>query len=71
MVVQYADSENSAEKGPPNQSKGLAFRKDAPVWYLYLEDAEREASEKSDLWKTGLDSLLIFVSAHSEGSAGL
>ena len=37
------------------------FRRRARVWALYLEDAEREAREIVDIWRTGLDSLLIFV----------
>jgi hypothetical protein len=40
----------------------LEFRSEARIWDLYLEDAEREAKERVELWKTGLDSLLIFVS---------
>jgi hypothetical protein len=39
----------------------LEFRRKARVWALYLEDAEREAREIVDVWRTGLDSLLIFV----------
>lgn len=39
----------------------LEFRRKARVWALYLEDAEREAREIVDIWRTGLDSLLIFV----------
>jgi hypothetical protein len=27
-----------------------------------MDDAEREAKDRVDLWTTGLDSLLIFVS---------
>ncbi|RXW24835.1 hypothetical protein EST38_g993 [Candolleomyces aberdarensis] len=46
--------------------KDLEFRADAKIWCLYLEDAERVAKEKAELWKTGLDSLLIFVSTASE-----
>ncbi|RXW12140.1 hypothetical protein EST38_g13714 [Candolleomyces aberdarensis] len=59
----YANDESNAEQGPPvsNTSEELAFRKDAHVWYLYLEDAEREANEKAEQWKSGLDSLLIFA----------
>ncbi|RXW12431.1 hypothetical protein EST38_g13423 [Candolleomyces aberdarensis] len=37
------------------------FRRRARVWAFYLEDAEREARERVDIWRTGLDSLLIFV----------
>ncbi|RXW17899.1 hypothetical protein EST38_g7957 [Candolleomyces aberdarensis] len=55
-------NQNNAKNGPSNKNEPpLDFRKDAHVWYLYLEDAEREASEKADQWKTGLDSLLIFA----------
>ncbi|KAJ2933129.1 hypothetical protein H1R20_g3973, partial [Candolleomyces eurysporus] len=59
----YANDESNAEQGPrdSNTSEELAFRKDAHVWYLYLEDAEREANEKAEQWKSGLDSLLIFA----------
>ncbi|KAJ2923275.1 hypothetical protein H1R20_g13820, partial [Candolleomyces eurysporus] len=39
----------------------LEFRRRARVWALYLEDAEREAREIVDIWRTSLDSLLIFV----------
>jgi uncharacterized membrane protein len=35
---------------------------DAQIWHLYLEDAERKAKDKVELWRTSLDSLLIFVS---------
>ncbi|RXW15918.1 hypothetical protein EST38_g9939 [Candolleomyces aberdarensis] len=41
--------------------KDLEFRSDAKIWYLYLEDAEREAKDRMELWKTSLDSLLIFA----------
>jgi hypothetical protein len=52
--------------GPKNEDNSdIDFRTDADLWSIYLEDAEREASEKSELWKAGLDSLLIFVSAYS------
>jgi hypothetical protein len=43
-------------------TKPADYRLDAQVWHLYLEDAEREAKERVELWKTNLDSLLIFVS---------
>ncbi|RXW11404.1 hypothetical protein EST38_g14451, partial [Candolleomyces aberdarensis] len=39
----------------------LEFRPEARIWYLYLEDAEQEAKDRVELWKTGLDSLLIFA----------
>ncbi|KAJ2913676.1 hypothetical protein MD484_g6737, partial [Candolleomyces efflorescens] len=37
------------------------FRSNAKIWHLYLEDAEREAKDRVELWKTSLDSLLIFA----------
>ena len=43
------------------RDKPLEFRRKARIWSLYLEDAEREARERVDIWRTGLDSLLIFV----------
>jgi hypothetical protein len=57
------DSDDSDNEGDENNDE-IQFTRDANVWYLYLEDAEREASEKAELWKTGLDSLLIFVSVY-------
>ncbi|KAF9002326.1 armadillo-type protein [Cyathus striatus] len=40
---------------------GKQFKPDAKIWELYLKDAEEEAKERAELWKTGLDSLLIFA----------
>ncbi|RXW12735.1 hypothetical protein EST38_g13119 [Candolleomyces aberdarensis] len=47
--------------GEQTAKGGLEFRSDARIWHLYLEDAEREAKERVELWKTSLDSLLIFA----------
>ncbi|KAJ2923558.1 hypothetical protein H1R20_g13540, partial [Candolleomyces eurysporus] len=47
--------------GEQKTKGGLEFRSDARIWHLYLEDAEREAKENVELWKTSLDSLLIFA----------
>jgi len=47
-----------AERKPSLQDE---FQPEAKVWHVYLEDAEREAKEQAEVWKTGLDSLLIFV----------
>jgi hypothetical protein len=47
-----------------SKEKPLEFRSDAKIWQLYLEDAEREAKDRMELWKTSLDSLLIFVSCY-------
>lgn len=45
--------------------KPIEFRSEARVWSLYLEDAEEEAKERAEIWRTGLDSLLIFVSSRN------
>ncbi|KAF8981826.1 hypothetical protein BDQ17DRAFT_1438201 [Cyathus striatus] len=37
------------------------FKPDAKIWELYLTDAEEEARETAEVWKNGLDSLLIFA----------
>ncbi|KAF9002369.1 armadillo-type protein [Cyathus striatus] len=37
------------------------FKPDAKIWELYLKDAEEEAKENAEVWKNGLDSLLIFA----------
>lgn len=37
-------------------------RSNAKIWSLYLMEAEKEAKERAELWKTGLESLLVFVS---------
>ncbi|KAF6751131.1 hypothetical protein DFP72DRAFT_499481 [Ephemerocybe angulata] len=42
-------------------AKTLDFRLDAQAWHLYLVEAEREAKERAELWRTGLDSVLIFA----------
>ncbi|KAJ3508589.1 hypothetical protein NMY22_g16561 [Coprinellus aureogranulatus] len=39
----------------------IEFRQDSRIWDLYLEGAEREAKERAEIWRTGLDSLLIFA----------
>ncbi|KAF5313497.1 hypothetical protein D9611_008546 [Ephemerocybe angulata] len=39
----------------------LDFRLDAQAWHLYLVEAEREAKGRAELWRTGLDSVLIFA----------
>jgi hypothetical protein len=55
----------------PNETHGgwqettVTPLEDARIWYLYLEDAESEAKDRMELWKTSLDSLLIFVSLAS------
>ncbi|KAG2002248.1 hypothetical protein CC2G_004451 [Coprinopsis cinerea AmutBmut pab1-1] len=37
------------------------FRRDARIWGLYLKEAGEEAKEQVELWKTGLESLLLFA----------
>ncbi|KAF5324867.1 hypothetical protein D9611_004420 [Ephemerocybe angulata] len=37
------------------------FKIDAKIWHVYLEDAEKVAREQAELWRTGLESLLIFA----------
>ncbi|KAF8993220.1 hypothetical protein BDQ17DRAFT_1253107 [Cyathus striatus] len=58
-------STTSPKQDPsPNISKSgfnTSFRTDAKIWELYLDDAERVAKERVELWKTWLDSLLIFA----------
>lgn len=60
------DGDGTTEAGQP-MKKALDFRSDAKIWCLYLEEAERQAKDRMELWKTGLDSLLIFVSVPSSG----
>ena len=36
---------------------------DADIWSLYLKETEADDKEKVELWKTGLESLLLFVSS--------
>ncbi|TEB18939.1 hypothetical protein FA13DRAFT_511499 [Coprinellus micaceus] len=47
--------------GEHNAIEELDFRPDAKVWHLYLVEAEREAKERAELWRTGLDAVLIFA----------
>ncbi|KAF6764919.1 armadillo-type protein [Ephemerocybe angulata] len=50
------------EPNPEAQDpKARSFRHDAKIWHVYLEDAEKEAREQAELWRTGLESLLIFA----------
>ncbi|KAF9456710.1 armadillo-type protein [Collybia nuda] len=37
------------------------LRPDAKIWSLYLTKAEEKARQQAELWKTGLESLLIFA----------
>lgn len=44
--------------GGNDEIEELDFRPDAKVWHLYLVEAEREAKERAELWRTGLDAVL-------------
>ncbi|KAH6899542.1 hypothetical protein BKA70DRAFT_1526826 [Coprinopsis sp. MPI-PUGE-AT-0042] len=37
------------------------FQPDAKIWSLYLKDANDQAKAQTELWKTGLESLLLFA----------
>jgi hypothetical protein len=48
---------------PKNDSPYAAhYGPDALIWSLYLKETEAEDRELVQLWQTGLDSLLVFVS---------
>lgn len=64
-------NDNQAEKGasPPSDDENLEifegkeeFRRNAKSWAIYLEEAGEHAKEQAEVWKTGLESLLLFVS---------
>ena len=56
-----------AERGPhrdpvaPERQTREGFRHNAKAWALYLQEAEGNARDQVEVWKTGLESLLIFV----------
>lgn len=55
-AIQVLTKERKKSKLKPTE-----FREDAKIWQVYLEEAEEKANDKAELWRTGLDSLLIFV----------
>ncbi|KAH6877422.1 hypothetical protein BKA70DRAFT_1346389 [Coprinopsis sp. MPI-PUGE-AT-0042] len=59
----YAESTASdSEKNEPNEE----FSHNAKSWGDYLQEAEENAKDQAEVWKTGLESLLIFVSSECE-----
>ncbi|KAK7459677.1 hypothetical protein VKT23_009658 [Stygiomarasmius scandens] len=57
-VVATASPENDTPASKREDSKP---RNDAKIWSLYLKDAEEVARQRAELWKTGLDNLLLFA----------
>jgi len=52
----------SAETSKPPEDPYVKYsRTDAKVWSLYMTETEAEDKELVQSWKTGLDSLLVFV----------
>ncbi|KAF9457675.1 armadillo-type protein [Collybia nuda] len=51
--VDETDGSNDIENDKP--------RSDAKIWSLYLAEAEEEAKQQAELWKTDLESLLLFA----------
>jgi hypothetical protein len=45
-----------------NSHYAAHYGPDALIWSLYLKETEAEDRELVQLWQTGLDSLLVFVS---------
>ncbi|KAH6903201.1 hypothetical protein BKA70DRAFT_603281 [Coprinopsis sp. MPI-PUGE-AT-0042] len=69
---QFSVDENQAEKGSspespdngetPDEVDGKEeFRRNAKSWSIYLEEAGEHAKEQAEVWKTGLESLLLFA----------
>ncbi|KAH6903199.1 hypothetical protein BKA70DRAFT_603223 [Coprinopsis sp. MPI-PUGE-AT-0042] len=69
IAFQFSVDDNQAEKGPsqdsfenPDELEGKEeFRRNAKSWAIYLEEAGEHAKEQAEVWKTGLESLLLFV----------
>jgi hypothetical protein len=70
---QFSVDDNQAEKGTSQDSSEKIenledfegkeeFRRNAKSWAIYLEEAGEHAKEQAEVWKTGLESLLLFVS---------
>ncbi|KAF9002362.1 armadillo-type protein [Cyathus striatus] len=63
----WLDTKKSGDNAKASDAKQIKketdkqFKPDAKIWELYLKDAEEEAKERAEIWKTGLDSLLIFA----------
>ncbi|KAH6910614.1 hypothetical protein BKA70DRAFT_88778 [Coprinopsis sp. MPI-PUGE-AT-0042] len=51
--------EDEGEEGQSDRPED--FQQDAKIWSLYLKEASDLAKAQTELWKTGLDSLLLFA----------
>ncbi|CAE6479282.1 unnamed protein product, partial [Rhizoctonia solani] len=68
----HADQNNNAQKlktgvDPLNglDAYGAELSKDARVWKVYVDEADRYDNELVDGWSKSLDLILVFVSNHS------
>ncbi|KAJ2933122.1 hypothetical protein H1R20_g3954, partial [Candolleomyces eurysporus] len=55
------DAMGATEEEEDGGVNALEFRSEARIWYLYLEDAEREAKPRVERWQAGLDFVLVFA----------
>ncbi|TFK19648.1 hypothetical protein FA15DRAFT_708788 [Coprinopsis marcescibilis] len=57
---------------PPNgdQNHEQDFRSDSKIWPMYLKEASDEAKNRAEVWKTSLDSLLLFAGLFAGVVAG-
>lgn len=55
------ENEPSEPPKPREDPYAKYSRSDAKVWSLYMTEMEAEDKELVQSWKTGLDSLLVFV----------
>ncbi|KAH6877419.1 hypothetical protein BKA70DRAFT_1207722, partial [Coprinopsis sp. MPI-PUGE-AT-0042] len=54
----FAESASfDSRKNEPNEE----FSRNAKTWAMYLQEAEENAKDQAEVWKTGLESLLIFA----------
>ncbi|KAH6891809.1 hypothetical protein BKA70DRAFT_848241 [Coprinopsis sp. MPI-PUGE-AT-0042] len=54
----YAESTSA---NPQKNRSNEEFNHNAKAWAMYLQEAEENAKEQAEVWKTGLESLLIFA----------
>lgn len=52
----------SGATGDSDNPYAKHYGPDADIWSLYLKETEADDKEMVELWKTGLESLLLFVS---------
>ncbi|KAH6903214.1 armadillo-type protein [Coprinopsis sp. MPI-PUGE-AT-0042] len=50
-----------ASADPGEKGYKTDFDENAKAWAMYLQEAEKKANEQGELWKTGVESLLIFA----------